>query len=121
MHRVLRELNWNYQDSRTGSTRLSSRTFRQRALLRAYSEIYYLRAQQILVSMYVVKFHVGCVIGSLPDGTVVRKPRLHRARGLGDGLGRQDVWATQRLLECERSWRRGYSGQFLSSLYPLKS
>jgi Pyridoxal-dependent decarboxylase conserved domain len=30
-------------------------------------------------------------------------------------LGSQDVWTTQCLLECERSWRRGYSGQILSS------
>ena len=46
----------------------------------------------------------------MPDGTVVRKPRLHRARGRGDGLGSQDVRAKQRLLECERDGGRGYSG-----------
>jgi hypothetical protein len=72
--------------------------------------------------MYVSKFHISCdVIGSLLDGTVVRKPRLHRARGLGDGLGRQNVWAAQRLLERERGWRGGYSGQVPLISYWLKS
>jgi hypothetical protein len=52
-------------------------------------------------------------IGSSPHETVVCKPRLHRARGCSHGLGRQDVWTTRRLLECERGGRRCHSGQIL--------
>ena len=61
VNRFLGEFNSSqYQDSHTGSTRLSLHTSRPRAPLRVRSEIYCLRALQTQASMYVWKLGTNC-------------------------------------------------------------